>query len=187
MESTAKKADIYTVEEYLSLPESDRNNTELIDGGIVALAAPAFVHQDISIETAHVIRSYIRRNGGKCRAYENGNVKLGGDTLVQPDVFVGCRPELFDEVKYNGAPDLAIEIVSSDRMADFFTKLELYKRYGVREYWIIDPKYSQTTVYYFEENIAAEIYPFDKAVPVNIFKNSAEPLTVTNAEMLDQK
>jgi Uma2 family endonuclease len=39
-----------------------------------------------------------------------------------------------------GAPDLAIEIVSADSGSrDWRDKRREYERYGVREYWIIDP------------------------------------------------
>ena len=184
MESAAREISKYSVEEYLGLTGSDTERTELINGEIVAFASPMFIHQDISTEITSELRRYIRKMGGKCRAYENSNVKLNDSTLIIPDVFVGCRPELFDKLKYNGAPDLAIEIVSSNRLHDFSTKLMLYQNNGTREYWIVDPKYSQTTVYFFEEHIEAEVYPFDKAIPVNIFKHNSDPLTINIAELI---
>ena len=44
---------------------------------------------------------------------------------------------------------------------DYLTKGSLYSNAGVREYWVIDPEKSKTTVYDFEnENFAPIIYPF---------------------------
>jgi Uma2 family endonuclease len=62
---------------------------------------------------------------------------------VQPDlVFVAAgRESVVTERAIEGPPDLAIEILSpwSDRR-DRVTKAELYARYGVRHYWIVDPE-----------------------------------------------
>ena len=38
-----------------------------------------------------------------------------------------------------GRPDIAIEIVSSDRRRDLVRKRQLYAEAGVPEYWIFDP------------------------------------------------
>jgi Uma2 family endonuclease len=66
----------------------------------------------------------------------------------EPDIaFVqNSRLKLASKVEFNGAPDLAIEIVSPDSIwRDYKDKRELYRRAGVREYWIIDPlKYRVT-------------------------------------------
>ena len=184
MESTAKEIRKYTVEEYLELTAERYERTELIEGEITALASPSLIHRDISTELTSELRHYIRKHGGKCRAYENSNVKLSDSTLVIPDVFVGCKPELFDRLKYNGAPDLVIEIVSSDRKRDFIDKLFMYCTAGVREYWIVDPKFKETLVYFFHEDILAVKYPFDRSVPVGIYKYAPDPLEINIAELI---
>jgi Uma2 family endonuclease len=48
---------------------------------------------------------------------------------------------LYDEQPLSIAPDLVVEILSpSTEERDRGTKLQLYCRYGVREYWLIDPE-----------------------------------------------
>jgi Uma2 family endonuclease len=61
-------------------------------------------------------------------------------TLVQPDIFTACDRSRLRDNRYNGAPKFIIEILSSNRSHDMVTKLNLYERAGVTEYWIIDPE-----------------------------------------------
>ena len=47
-----------------------------------------------------------------------------------------------------GAPDLAVEIISpSSRQYDSVEKLVNYGRYGVQEYWLVDPLARTLTLY----------------------------------------
>jgi len=62
------------------------------------------------------------------------------NTLVQPDIFAACDRSRLQDNRYNGAPKFIIEILSSNRSHDMVTKLNLYERAGVTEYWIIDPE-----------------------------------------------
>ena len=63
-----------------------------------------------------------------------------GRTLRPPDKYL------------DGAPDLAIEIVSpGSRYRDAVTKFREYEKAGVAEYWIIDPK-TKTVDFYVSEN-----------------------------------
>jgi Uma2 family endonuclease len=61
-------------------------------------------------------------------------------TLVQPDIFTVCDRSRLQDKRYNGAPRFIIEILSTNRSHDMLTKLNLYEKAGVSEYWIIDPE-----------------------------------------------
>ena len=61
------------------------------------------------------------------------------NTFVQPDLFTACDRSKLEENRYNGAPRFIIEILSSNRSHDMLTKLNLYQKAGVAEYWMIDP------------------------------------------------
>jgi Uma2 family endonuclease len=39
---------------------------------------------------------------------------------------------------------------------------------GVKEYWIVDPKYKRVLVYLFEEDVLPTQYSFDDTIPVGI-------------------
>lgn len=61
-------------------------------------------------------------------------------TTVQPDLAVICDPSKIDERGCLGSPDMIVEILSpSTGYRDETEKLTLYEKYGVLEYWIINP------------------------------------------------
>lgn len=91
-------------------------------------------------------------------------------TIVEPDLSVVCDPGKLSSRGCEGAPDLAVEIVSpSSRGMDYGTKQNLYREAGVREYWIVDPAMRRTTVTRFYDDPAPAIYPFAEPVPAGIF------------------
>jgi len=61
-------------------------------------------------------------------------------TFVQPDIFLACDRSKLQDNRYNGAPKFIIEILSQNRSHDMVTKLNLYEKAGVGEYWMVDPE-----------------------------------------------
>lgn len=147
-------------EEYLDLVENSDQRYELIGGEIYLLTSPSFQHQVIVLNLALHLQNHLA--GGTCRALTAPlDVRLYGwatkftedPNVVQPDVVIICDPEnVTDEGRYEGIPTLIVEVISpSSRGRDLITKLELYRRSGVREYWIVDPKEKTITQYSFDE------------------------------------
>ena len=56
------------------------------------------------------------------------------------------RESIIGDRTVEGAPDIAIEILSSDRRRDLVRKRQLYAEAGVPEYWIFDPLNEATTL-----------------------------------------
>ena len=74
-------------------------------------------------------------------------------TVVQPDLSVICDPEKLIDQGCHGAPDLVVEILSpSTSKKDMDEKFHLYERFGVREYWIIDPAAEYIRLFTFQED-----------------------------------
>ena len=68
------------------------------------------------------------------------------------------------------APDLIVEILSpSTQYIDLFLKLKKYRDAGVREYWIVDIKNEQITVYLFGEKETVTTYDAKDSIPVDIY------------------
>ena len=76
--------------------------------------------------------------------------------ITQPDlIFVdkAHRAKLLARAVVNGAPDLAVEILSpSTARGDRKIKLLLYAQHGVGEYWIVDPEDRSVEVYVLDGN-----------------------------------
>ena len=145
---TAKQIHLMTLEEYETVPEDER--IEVFEGVPYAMAAPSIQHQDILGELLFLIKDYIRNNNGSCKTFiAPCDVKLNDTplTIVQPDLMIVCDTSKLDKKRCNGAPDFIIEIVSpSNTSNDYIQKLYYYKRYGVKEYWIVDPDKQIITV-----------------------------------------
>lgn len=162
----------YTADEFFEIIPETNEKYELIDGEIVMQAAPSTVHQRMVGGLYSEFRNFIKSKGGKCEPFISPyDVKLDDSNCLQPDLLVVCDPNKIDDKRCNGAPDFVVEVVSGDRSLDFNKKLELYKSFGVKEYWIADPREERTVTYVFDNGRVTDvsIYPFDAAVPVNIF------------------
>lgn len=160
----------YTAEQYYALTGETNQPMELHNGEIVYLAAPSIRHQRITGGLYSRLRGFISAKGGGCEPFISPtDVKLDDYTVVQPDVFVVCDKNKIDEKRINGAPDLVVEVTSENRNIDLVTKLEMYSRFGVREYWIVDLKFERVLVYSFESGDYPIIYSFAEEAPVGIY------------------
>jgi Uma2 family endonuclease len=76
-------------------------------------------------------------------------------SAVQPDILVMMndnRHILKEDGYIHGAPDVIIEVLSSDKKRDTVQKKSLYERAGVKEYFIVNPENRETTGWYLKEN-----------------------------------
>ena len=168
-------------EQIESIPESvkepsadyEERRAELIDGVFYDMAAPSLRHQSILLSLAIQFRECIKEHHQACEVYiAPCDIRLDKDdyTMVQPDLFVICGEYDRNALCYEGAPDLAIEILSpATRSKDMLLKLFKYHQAGVREYWIVDPKFNKVTVHYFDtEEYDPKQYSFEDIVPIEI-------------------
>ena len=171
--STAENGRKYTVDDYYALP--DYRRVELIDGKFYEMYAPSKKHQLILGELHLLFQECIRQHNMPCRILlAPCDVQLDRDkfTMIQPDLFIYCHESDISRIIYEGAPDLVVEIISpSSRFRDLTQKLYKYQNAGVREYWIVDPRFRTVTVHYFdEEEYHPIIYDFFSEIPVALSK-----------------
>ncbi len=164
---------VVTMEDYLALPDDTR--AEVFDGVLTDMASPSRTHQTILMEISSLLHSYVKKKAGNCTVLPAPfDVKLSDHplTIVQPDLMIVCDKKKLEENMCNGAPDFIIEIVSPGNPSDdYIKKAYYYKTYGVREYWIVDPKRRKITVNYFEEDLISIVYDFDATIKVNIYED----------------
>ena len=69
--------------------------------------------------------------------------------VVQPDIiFVGKDNMSIVKDHIHGVPDLLVEVLSpGGKSHDLKTKKSLYEKYGVREYWVIDPITKESSLF----------------------------------------
>ena len=68
--------------------------------------------------------------------------EVGEHDVLQPDILyvAGERLAIITELNIQGAPDLVVEVLSPDTAdRDRTLKRARYLRFGVLEYWIVDP------------------------------------------------
>lgn len=173
MSALQQQLQITSLEQYESLPEDVR--AEVFDGQIFYMSSPSQDHQTISMELSTILNIYIKNKQGSCKVFHAPfDVKLSDTplTIVQPDLMVICDKNKLDGKRCNGAPDFIIEIVSpSNPTDDYIRKLYYYKNYGVREYWIVDPRRKTVIVNYFEKDILNIQYSFDSTIKINIYED----------------
>ncbi len=128
-----------TYQDYLELPDDKRY--EIIDGELFEMSSPTFRHQEILSNLHLIFGPYVRGNLLGMVLFAPIDVILADDSIVQPDfIFIAeSRRYIIEEHAIVGAPDLVIEILSpSTAVHDRNRKADLYARYGVAEYWMVD-------------------------------------------------
>jgi Uma2 family endonuclease len=135
-----KKANVrFNYNDYLLLPEDKR--FEILDGDLCSVPAPNTKHQRISIRLSAALLQRLDNWGTVLEA--PCDVLLSQEDIVQPDIlFVRKeRNAIVGELYIQGAPDLVVEILSpATKARDLGTKRKIYSRFGVQEYWIVDPE-----------------------------------------------
>ena len=143
----------YTYADYKSLPESMDRRYELLGGELYRVPAPTTRHQRVSQRIELVLFTHVeaRELGEVFHAPVDVVFGQGREREVaQPDiVFITSeRSHIVTEAEIAGAPDLVIEILSpGTEKRDRSYQKTLYARYGVREYWIVDPKANTVEAY----------------------------------------
>ena len=143
---------ILTYEDYAELP-ADRNRYELIEGELQVTTAPNTAHQRALKNLAYLIEGHVRAHRLGLVLFAPCDVLLSDITVVQPDLlFVAREREAIVEHRYvRGAPDLVVEVLSpTTARTDRETKRQLYARYAVPNYWLIDPQNRAATAYVLE-------------------------------------
>ncbi len=142
---------------------------ELLHGELYLMPSPSLLHQEISDELIFQIKSYLKKNPVGKTFSAPIDVVLSEENVVIPDiVFVSNeRSHILKEKRIEGTPDFIIEITSSNKRHDYIEKKELYERFSVQEYWIVDPDDKIVLTYLLGKNGKYE-EPCEYQIPAKI-------------------
>lgn len=132
-------------EEYLNVA-SETQITEWVDGEVIIHMPPIFEHQYLAGFLQALLLAFILDFDLGELVVAPFEVKLWADgPSREPDLaFVHHSNQVQlnrKSKRFNGAPDLIVEIVSPSSVRDDrVDKFMEYEQAGVKEYWIIDPR-----------------------------------------------
>ena len=126
---------------------------ELIDGKIVMMSPrPRIDHSRALGNIFSEFRTYLK--GKKCEAFSDGvDVYLDEKNHFIPDVMIICNKNIITDLNIQGVPDLVVEVLSpSTAKNDKGIKKDIYEKFGVKEYWIVNTVDKSVEVYLNNNN-----------------------------------
>jgi len=132
----------FTYREYCLLPEDGKIH-ELIEGDFFATPSPSPNHQTVSRRLQYLLMKALE-DTGLAQVFDSPiDLILDDETVVQPDLVVIStgRSHLITKRGIEGVPELVVEVLSPSSIdRDAQLKHRVYERFGVDEYWIVDPQ-----------------------------------------------
>ena len=134
-----------SLDEFLALGETD-GCQELDDGVLHLMPSANPEHQFLQTELIWHLMSYLRRfQEPPALLFPDLTVVLSREQQRAPEpdlvIILAARAGIVGRSRVEGAPDIVVEILSSDRARDLVYKRRIYAAAGVLEYWIVDPRY----------------------------------------------
>ncbi|MEJ7762333.1 MAG: Uma2 family endonuclease [Thermomicrobiales bacterium] len=130
----------------LVMPEDPGKRQEIIGGELTVSPSPGLDHQTVLDEIYARLSAHVRALGLGRIFGSSVDVKASEYDVVVPDLLfvTAARQDIIrrDAQTIDEPPDLVLEIISpgsAARRRDRIQKLAFYARFGVAEYWLVDP------------------------------------------------
>ena len=127
-----------TADEFLTLPDIEEQRVELMDGEVVDMPSGGPAHERVKANLNRILDRWLDRHGAGL-VYAESAYRLDDQIVQVPDLSV-LHSERLDrriEEQLRGAPDLAVEIVSSETADRLQTKIRLYFKHGSKGVWSV--------------------------------------------------
>ena len=138
-----------TYDDYCLLPNNGKRY-EIVDGELFVTPSPRRAHQNVVTQLSYHLVEFVRRERRGKVYVAPFDVVFSLHDVVEPDILYVSkeRASVVTEKNVQGAPDLVVEVLSETTAEiDRTTKLKLYARHGVQEYWLIDPEACSAEIY----------------------------------------
>jgi len=129
-----------TYEDLQGFP-NDGLRRELVRGELLVTPASRPRHQDVVLRMGVAFLAFADRHGGHAYVAPVDVVFEQHDVLEPDLIYIAPdRLSIVGELAIHGVPSLVVEVASPSTSHDDRTlKRDVYARYGVPEYWIVDP------------------------------------------------
>lgn len=131
-----------TEEEFVAWCDEDVK-AEWVDGEVIIMSPSSLKHVELTAWLQMLLFLFVdRKKLGRVLGTEF-MIRLGAQRRRRvPDILfvASARTHLLKPNHFEGAPDLAIEVISPESQSrDRRQKFAEYEKAGVREYWLVDP------------------------------------------------
>ncbi len=139
---------LITVEEFLRLPEPPDTTYELVEGELVTVSPGMFPHNIVRDNVLVAFRAFLagRKLG---TAVAEQSFHLFGNTVRVPDVaFIRSGRDLATDRPIEGAPDLAVEVVSpTNTPREIDRRISDYFAAGCKRVWLFYPEHREVYIH----------------------------------------
>ena len=184
-----------TLEEYMELPDTeDRRMMELDEGVLYIMPRPRRGHGFFMMKLVVHIDPYLdsfAETPAEMMMDFNVALSLERRILLAPDLCIVLRGNtaVVGDRMVEGAPDIVVEVLSSDRNRDLVRKRQLYAEAGVPEYWIFDPvndtamllelrdgEYAERAVLTADDTLTTPLLPGLSIPLADVFRHRRRPV-----------
>ena len=155
-----------TTDDYFRMPETNRP-AELVYGVVREPPTPFSSHQRIVGQLFVLLKAHAAEHhlGEVCVSPMDVVLDKEAGLIVQPDVmFISHERSSIIQNHIWGAPDLVIEVASpGTAYRDRTIKLAWYRKYGVRECWLVYPSEQRVDVVICEGTVS-EVFTGAQAI-----------------------
>ena len=155
---------LITIYDLEVLPD-DGNIYELFEGELSVAKAPSLKHQELIVRFGTILTNYLDQNPIG-RVWSTPGVIFDEYNSAIPDLAYIAKERILQiasGIHIVGAPDLIIEIMSpgsENVRRDQVVKRQTYARFGVEEYWIVEPVVEVVDISRLQNNILASVGVF---------------------------
>ncbi len=139
---------LVTVQEFIALPEAEGERIELIGGEVVRMGGGGIPHELVKSNLIRLLVLWANQDRSLA-LFSETMFQLGKYDCPIPDVSLLARSRLAEAKKgwFQGAPDVAIEVVSSEKASLLESKIELYFANGSQSVWTVFPEQQRVRVH----------------------------------------
>jgi Uma2 family endonuclease len=151
-------------EDFFALGET-QERYELINGVVVMSPSPRPKHWKIIEELLMQLRQHAQQTGTPLDTFVETDLFIDDYTVYRPDLCAYARAPRAP-LRLATPPELVVEVLSpGSKPLDLITKRDTYERFGVKEYWAIDPDDGRVRAWTLEDGRFRESLPGPDALP----------------------